>query len=159
MKKVIGAALLLTVLLMCLWYFNVYHQGRKPFRCDTQQVSLHVKAKSNIVLKASATVIFSTSKSGMFYFTGSIQENDTRYLLDRNIAFSITPSEIKGGNNVKFTHEQVHPADSTPNDIWRKYVMPEIELIDVYTEIVPLFHNAVLIRGFSNPFLVCIKQD
>lgn len=158
MKKIIGAALLLTVLLMCLWYFNVHHQDRKPFRCDTQQVSLQVKAKSNIILKASATIIFSSSKSGMLYISGSIKENDTRYLLDRNTAFSITPSEIKGGNNVQFTHEQVHPADTTPDYIWRKYVMPEIELVDIYTEVVPLFHNAVLIRGFSNPFLVCIKQ-
>ncbi|CAM3829457.1 hypothetical protein [Serratia silvae] len=159
MKKIIGAALLFIVLLMCLWYFNVHHQGRKPFRCDTQQLSLQVKAKSNIVLKASSTIIFSSSKSGMFYITGSIKENDTRYLLDRNITFSITPSEIKGGNNVQFTHEQVHPADNTPGNVWRNYVMPEIELVDVYTEVVPLFHNALLIRGFSNPFLVCIKQD
>ncbi|AYM91845.1 MULTISPECIES: hypothetical protein [Serratia] len=159
MKKIIGAALLLTVLLMCLWYFNVHHQGRKPFRCDTQQVSLQVKAKSNIVLKASATILFSSSKSGMFYISGSIKENDTRYLLDRNTAFTITPSEIKSGNNVQFTHEQVHPADNTPDYIWRKYVMPEVELVDIYTEVVPLFHNALLIRGFSNPFLVCIKQD
>ncbi|VTR30356.1 Uncharacterised protein [Serratia fonticola] len=109
MKKIIGAALLLTVLLMCLWSFNVHHQGRKPFRCDTQQVSLQVKAESNIVLNASATILFSSSKSGMFYISGSIKENDTRYLLDRNTAFTITPSEIKSGNNVQFTHEQVSP--------------------------------------------------
>ncbi|MGF6190579.1 hypothetical protein [Serratia sp. 2723] len=159
MKKNISATLLLTVLLMCLWYFNVHHKGRKPFRCDTQQVSLQVKAKSNIVLKASATIIFSSSQSGMFYISGSIKENDTRYLLDRNISFSTTPSEIKSGNNVQFTHEQVHPADNTPDYIWRKYVMPEVELVDIYTEVVPLLHNALLIRGFSNPFLVCIKQD
>ncbi|MEX3004755.1 hypothetical protein [Serratia fonticola] len=159
MKKIIGAALLLTVLLMCLWYFNAHHQGRNPFRCDTRQLSVQVKAKTNIVLNASSTILFSSSKSGMFYITGSVKENDTRYLLDRNISFAITPSEIKGGNNVQFTHEQIHPADNTPDDIWRKYVMPEIELVDIYTEVVPLFHNALLIRGFSNPFLVCIKQD
>jgi len=159
MKKIIGAALLLIVLLMCLWYFNVHHEGRKPFRCDTQQVLLQVKAKSNIVLNASTTILFSSSKSGMFYITGSIKENDTRYLLDRNVSFSITPAEIKMGNNIQFTHEQVHPADNTPDHIWRKYVMPEVELVDIYTEAVPLFHNALLIRGFSNPFLVCIKQD
>lgn len=159
MKKIIGAVLLLTVLLTCLWSFNVHHQGRKPFRCDTQQLSLQVKAESNIVLKASATIIFSSSKSGMFYISGSIKENDTRYLLDRNTSFTITPSEIKRGNNVQFTHDQVHPADNTPDDIWRKHIMPEIELVDIYTEVIPLFHNALLIRGFSNPFLVCIKQD
>lgn len=159
MKKIIGATLLLTALLICLWYLNVHHQSRKPFRCDTQQLSLQVKAKSNIVVKASATIIFSSTKSGMIYITGSLKENDTRYLLDRNTAFTITPSELKGGNNVQFTHEQVHPADNTPDYIWRKYVMPEIELVDIYMEIVPLFHNALLIRGFSNPFLVCIKQD
>ncbi|CAI0832533.1 TPA: hypothetical protein ACSTJY_004167 [Serratia fonticola] len=159
MKKIIGAALLLIVLLMCLWYFNVHHEGRKPFRCDTQQVLLQVKAKSNIVLNASTTILFSSSKSGMFYITGSIKENDTRYLLDRNVSFSITPAEIKMGNNIQFTREQVHPADNTPDHIWRKYVMPEVELVDIYTEAVPLFHNALLIRGFSNPFLVCIKQD
>ncbi|CAI0878677.1 hypothetical protein [Serratia fonticola] len=159
MKKIIGAALLLTVLLMCLWYFNAHHQGRNPFRCDTRQLSVQVKAKTNIVLNASSTILFSSSKSGMFYITGSVKENDTRYLLDRNISFAITPSEIKGGNNVQFTHEQIHPADNTPDNIWHNYLMPEIELVDIYTEAVPLFHNALLIRGFSNPFLVCIKQD
>ncbi|MGQ8775832.1 hypothetical protein ACUTQ5_15750 [Serratia sp. NA_112.1] len=158
MKKIIGAALLLTIILVCLWYFNVHYQSRKSFRCDTQQVSLQVKAKSNIVLKVSVTIIFSSSKSGIFYIIGSIKENNTRYLLDRNTSFTIMPSEIKGGNNVQFTHVQVHPADSTPDYLWKKYVMPEVELVDIYTELVPLFHNALLIRGFSNPFLVCIKQ-
>jgi hypothetical protein len=159
MKKIIGAALLLTVLLICLGYYTTHHQSKKPFRCDTQQLSVQVKAKNNIVLRASSTILFSSSKSGMFYITGSIKENDTRYLLDRNISFSVTPSGIKRGNNVQFTHEQVHPADNTPDNIWRNYLMPEIELVDVYTEVAPLFHNALLIRGLSNPFLVCIKQD
>lgn len=159
MKKIIGAALLLAVLFICLGYYITHQQSRKPFRCDTQQLSVQVKAKSNISLNANSTILFSSSKSGMFYITGSIKENDTRYLLDRNISFSITPSEIKTGNNVKFTHEQIHPADNTPDNIWRNYLMPEIELINIYTEVIPLFHNALLIRGFSNPFLVCIKQD
>lgn len=159
MKKIIGAALLLTVLLTCLWYFNVYHQGIKPFRCDTQQLSLQVKAKSNIVLNASTTIIFSSPKSGMFYITGSVKENDIRYLLDRNTSFTITPSAIEGGNNVKFTHKQVHPADTTPEYIWQKYVMPQIKLVDIYAEIIPLHHNALFIRGFTNPYLICIKQD
>ncbi|MGL5388373.1 MAG: hypothetical protein ACRC2A_05275 [Enterobacterales bacterium] len=158
MKKIIGAVLFLVILLPSLWYYS-QQQSRKPFRCDTQQISVQVKAQNNIVLNANSTIIFSSAKTGVAYITGSITENNTRYLLDRNISFSITPSEIKGNNNTQFTHENVHPADNTPDSVWHNFLMPEVENIDFYTEIKPLRGNALLIRGFTNPFLVCIRQD
>ncbi|WP_422526609.1 hypothetical protein [Serratia fonticola] len=159
MKRVIGTVLLFTVLLMCLWWWRSHHQDIKPFRCDTQQISLQVKRNSNIVLIANATVIFSSSKTSIVYITGSIKDNDKRYQLARKIFVTITPSELKGVNNTQITHEEVHPIDNTPDIIWRDFLMPEVEKVDFYTEIIPLFHNAVLIRGLTNPFLVCVKQD
>lgn len=159
MKRMIGAVLLFTALLMCLWWWHVHHQGRKPFRCDTQQISSLVKTHNNISLNANSTIVFSSSKTGIFYITGSIKENDTRYLLDRKIFFTITPSELKGANNTQITHEEVHPVDNTPDNVWRNIMMPEVKNVDFYTEITPLLHNAMLIRGLTNPFLVCIRQD
>ncbi|MFV8845424.1 hypothetical protein [Serratia fonticola] len=158
MKKVIGAVLFLASLLIGLWYYSLY-QGRKPFRCDAQQISVQVKAKKSIVLNANATVIFSSSKASLIYITGSIKEDETQYLLDRKIFFTITPSEIKGTDNTQLTHEEVHPGDNTPNQIWLNVLLPEIQRINFYTKIIPLHHNALLIRGVTNPFLVCTKQD
>ncbi|MBC3377670.1 hypothetical protein H8I69_00860 [Serratia fonticola] len=159
MKRIIATVLLLTALLMCLWWWHAHHQGRPPFRCDTQQISVQVKAQTNILLNANSTIIFSSSKTGIVNLVGSIKENDTRYQLSRKLFFTITPSELKGVNNTQITHEEVHPADNTPNNVWQKFLMPEVEKVDFYTELVPLFNNAVLIRGLVNPFLVCIKQD
>jgi hypothetical protein len=158
MNKVIAAVLLLAFLLIGLWYYSL-HQDRKPFRCDAQQIFLQVKGQKNIVLNANATVIFSSSKTGIVNINGSIKEDDTRYLLTRKIFFTITPSEIKGANNTQFTHEAVHPGDNTPDQIWRNFLLPEIERVDFYTEIMPLRHNALLIRGFTNPLMVCTRQD
>lgn len=157
MKKIIAAVLLLAFLLIGLWYYSL-HQGRKPFRCDAQQIYVQVKSQKNIVLNANSTVIFSSLKTGIVYITGSIKEDDTRYRLVRKIFFTITPSEIKGTNNTQLTHEEVHPSDNTPDKIWRNILLPEIQHVDFYTEIMPLRHNALLIRGFSNPFMVCIRQ-
>ncbi|VEI75043.1 Uncharacterised protein [Serratia fonticola] len=95
MKTVISTVLIFTALLIGLWYYSL-HQVRKPFRCDTQQIFVQVKGQKSIVLNANATVIFSSSKNGIVYISGSIKEGDTRYLLDRKIFFTITPSEIKG---------------------------------------------------------------
>lgn len=160
MKKIIGALLLLAALLMSLWYwYYSLHQGRKPFRCDTQQISVQVKSPKNIVLNANSTVIFSSAKNGIVYITGSIKEGETQYLLDRKIFFTITPSELQRNDDTQFTREEVHPGDSTPDPIWHNILLPEIQRTDFYTEIKPLFHNALLIRGINNPFLVCIKQD
>lgn len=158
MKKVIGAVLLVAFLLICLWYYSLL-QGRKPFRCDAQQISVQVKGQKNIFLNANATVIFSSSKTGIFYITGSIKEDDTRYLLDRKVFFTIMPSEIKGANNTQLTHEEVHPGDNTPDQIWRNFLLPETQHVDFYTELKPLHHNALLIRGFTNPLMVCTRQD
>lgn len=158
MKKTIGAALVIATLLIGLWYYQG-HNTRKPFRCDTQQISVQVKTQNPIVLNANSTVIFSSAETGIAYITGSITENGTRYLLDRNISFTITPSELKGSNNTQFTHEEVHPADNTPDNVWRNVLMPEVENVDFYTKITPLLHNALLIQGVTNPFLACVMQD
>ncbi|CAI2006528.1 TPA: hypothetical protein ACSTLY_004229 [Serratia fonticola] len=158
MKKIIGAVLFLASLLIGLWYYSL-QQGRKPFRCDAQQVSVQVKAQKSIVLNANSTIIFSSSNTGIIFITGSIKEDDTRYLLDRKIFFTITPSEIKGTDNTQLTHEEVHPGDNTPNKIWINILLPEIQRIGFYTETIPLHHNALLIRGVTNPFLACTKQD
>jgi hypothetical protein len=158
MKKVIIAVLLFASLVIGLWYYSL-HQSRKPFRCDAQQISVQVKGKKNIVLNANATVIFSSSKNSLIYITGSIKEDDTRYLLDRKIFFTITPSEIKGANNTQLTHEEVHPGDNTPDQIWRNFLLPEIQHVDFYSEMKSLRQNALLISGVTNPFLVCTKQD
>ncbi|MEB7884167.1 hypothetical protein [Serratia fonticola] len=159
MKRISSAVLIFSVLLMCIWWWHHYHQGRKPFRCDTQQISILLKTHNNISLNANSTIVFSSSKTGIVYITGSIKENDTRYLLDRKIFFTITPSELKGANNTQITHEEVHPVDTTPDNVWRNIIMPEVKNVDFYTEITPLFHNAMLIRGLTNPFLVCTRQD
>lgn len=158
MKKNICIGLSLAVVLMCFWYYHSHYLSRKSFHCDTQQISVQVKAKNDIFLNAYSTVVFSSSKTGIIYITGSIKENDTRYLLDRNISFVVTPSEVKGGKNTQFTHEEVHPADNTPDKIWRNFLMPEIGHVEFHTEILPLLHNALLLRGLTNPFLICIKQ-
>ncbi|MEX3004746.1 hypothetical protein [Serratia fonticola] len=158
MKKIIGAVLLLASLLIGLWYYSL-HQGRKPFRCDTQQISVQVKGKKNIVLNANSTVIFSSSNTGIVYISGSIKEDDTRYLLARKIFFTINPSEIKGADNTQFTHEERHPGDNTPDQIWRDFLLPEIQHVDFHSEIIKLHQNALLISGVTNPFLVCTKQD
>ncbi|WP_431225146.1 hypothetical protein ACQ86O_10355 [Serratia sp. L9] len=157
MKKMIGAVLFTAILLIYLWYYT--QQGRKPFRCDTQQISVQVKAKTDILLNANSTVIFSSAQNGIVYLIGSVKENDTRYLLDRKIFFIITPSELEGVNNTQLTHEDVHPADSTPDIIWRNFLLPEIQNVNFYTEIITLFHNALLIKGVNNPLLVCIRQS
>ncbi|ALX96642.1 hypothetical protein AV650_25270 [Serratia fonticola] len=158
MKTVISTVLIFISLLIGLWYYSL-HQVRKPFRCDAQQISVQVKGQKSIVLNANATVIFSSSKNGIVYISGSIKESDTRYLLARKIFFTITPSEIKGTNNTQLTHEEVHPGDNTPEKIWRDFLLPEIQHVDFYSEIKKLRHNALLISGVTNPFLVCTKQD
>lgn len=156
MKKFVGAVLFTAILLLCLWYYTQH--GRKPFRCDTQQISVLVKAQTDIVLNANSTVIFSSAQNGIVYLIGSVKENDTRYLLDRKIFFTLTPSELEGASNTQLTHEEVHPADSTPDRIWQNFLLPEVQRVNFYTQIIPLFHNALLIKGVSNPFLVCIRQ-
>lgn len=158
MKKVIGAVLLLASLLIGLWYYSL-HQGKKPFRCDTQQIYVQVKAMKNINLNANSTIIFSSSKTGIVYIAGSIKEDDTRYLLDRKIFFTRTPSELKGSDNTQLTREEVHPSDNTPDKIWRDVLLPEIQQVDFHTEITQLRHNALLIRGVNNPFLIYTTQD
>ena len=157
MKKLIGIILFIIILLMCLlsWYFH--HRTKSIFRCDTQTMSVLIKWPKNIELNANSTIMLASSGTGIIYITGSIKENDEKYVINRTIFFTITPLEREGANKTQFTHEDIHPGDNTPENIWNDYLRPNFMHVNFYTEIIPLHYNAVLIKGVNNPYLVCIK--
>jgi hypothetical protein len=156
MKKFISAFLFI-ILLMCLlsWYFH--HYTKSIFRCDTQKMSVLIKWPKIIELNANSTIMISPSEAGIIYITGSIQENDDKYVINRTIAFTMTPLGREGANKTQFTHEEIHPGDNTPENIWTDYLRPNFMHVNFYMEIIPLLHNAVLIKGVNNPYFVCIK--
>lgn len=158
MRKIIVTVLLLTLLLLCLWFYS-HHHNRKPFRCDTQQLSVLIKAKKNIALNASVTIVFSSKTTGIVYVTGSLKEEETRYLLSRKLFFTITPSELENASNTLITHEDIRPSDNTPDSIWRNIVLPEMQNVSFYTQIIPLLNNALLVQSLTNPLLICTRQD
>ncbi|MGL5388540.1 MAG: hypothetical protein ACRC2A_06115 [Enterobacterales bacterium] len=158
MKKIILALLLIISLCAILFYVYQY-ASRKPFHCDAQMFA-HLKVSDNnsVEVNTHVDVILISPHDGIMKFSGSVKNNGASYVLRRTVYFTITPSELENVNKVVFTRTESHPVDNTPTDLWQNRVLPQTPGIGFYSKIRALDKDAIIIKGFSNPLLVCIRR-
>lgn len=156
MKKIMF--FVLTLIFAC-GYLYYHYKNETVFRCETQLLS-HIeldnkKTEANL----HATIIFTLYNNIFFEVTGSFKQDNQKYMVNRKIIFTIKPSLLNGMNKTIITHEVVNPLDQVPEKQWQRYILPATLGEEFYTEIVKLNKNAVLLQGFSNPLLVCVRSE
>lgn len=158
MKKIVVALLL--IISLCTLLFYVYqYASHKPFHCDAQLFAhLKVSEGDPVEVNTHVDVIFTSQHDGVMKFSGSIKNNGNSYVLRRTVFFTIAPSELENVNKVVFTRTESHPVDNTPADLWQNRVLPQTPGIEFYSKIRAVNKNAIIIKGFSNPLIVCIRR-
>lgn len=155
MKK--KAFFLLTVILIC-GYLYYHYKKETPFRCDTQVFS-HIELDDNkIEANLHVTIAFTLDNNILLEATGSFKQDNQQYRVSRKIFFTTKPSLLNGMKKTIITHEVINQLDQVPEKQWRRYFLPEPGE-EFYTERVKLNKNAVLLQGFSNPLLVCVRSE
>lgn len=155
MKKIMF--FVLTIIFIC-GYLYYYYKNEPVFRCETQLLSHIELDNKKIETNLHATIIFTLYNNIFFEVTGSFKQNNQQYMVNRKIIFTIKPSLLSGMNKTIITHEAINPLDQVPKELWQRYILPAAPGDEFYTEIVKLNNNAVLLQGFSNPLLVCVRQ-
>ncbi|WMT14098.1 hypothetical protein [Serratia fonticola] len=158
MKKIVVALLL--IISLCSTIFYLYQwQSRKPFHCDAQLFAhLKINEADAVEVNTHVDVIFRSPHDGIMKFSGSIKNKGNDYILRRTVYFTITPSELENVNEIVFIRTESHPTDNTPTDLWQNRVLPQTPGIGYYSKIRNLEKNAIIIKGFTNPLLVCIRR-
>ena len=158
MKKSVIALLL--IISLCTTLFYVYqYASHKPFHCDAQMFAhLNAREGDGVEVNTHVDIIFTSEHDGTMKFSGSIKNQGQSYVLRRTVFFSIAPSELEGVNKVTFTRTESHPVDNTPADLWQNRVLPQTPGIGFYSKIRALDKDAIIIKGFSNPLIVCIPR-
>lgn len=158
MKKIVVALLL--IISLCATLFYIYQvQSRKPFHCNAQLFAqLKLYETDKVEVNTHVDVIFRSTHDGIMKFSGSIKNKGNNYILRRTVYFTINPSELENVNEVVFTRTESHPVDNTPEDLWQNRVLPQTPGIGFYSKIKGLEKNAIIIKGFTNPLIVCIRS-
>lgn len=158
MKKLVIALLLLISLCALLFYVYQYATHR-PFHCDAQLFA-HLKVSDNekIEVNTHVDIILVSQHDGIMKYSGSINDKGKSYVLRRTVFFTITPSELDNMNKIVFTRTESHPVDTTPADLWQNRVLPQTPGITYYSRFRALDKDAIIIKGFSNPLIVCIRR-
>ncbi|TQI82270.1 FidL-like putative membrane protein [Serratia fonticola] len=158
MKKLAIISLFLISLGSILFYIYQSPQ-RKPFHCDAEMIA-HISdpGVERVDLNAHIDIMYTSENYGFIKFSGSVKHGENHYSLSRNTYFTITPSDLENVNKIAFTHEDIHPRDNTPEDLWKNRILPQIPGIEFYSKVRVVNKNAIIIKGFSNPLLVCIRH-
>jgi hypothetical protein len=158
MKKLVVALLLIISLFVILFYVYQY-ASRKPFHCDAQLFAhLKVKDDDRVDINTHIDVIFISQHEGSIKFSGSVKNQGHSYILRRTVFFTIAPSELEKVNKIAFTRTETHPVDNTPADLWQNRVLPQTPGIEFYSKIRALENDAIIIKGFSNPLIICVRR-
>ncbi|WP_411751861.1 hypothetical protein [Serratia sp. (in: enterobacteria)] len=158
MKK-FAVALLLIISLCAILFYVYQYASRKPFHCDAQMFAhLKVRDGDGVEVNTHVDVIFISQHEGSIKFSGSIKNQGHSYILRRTVFFTIAPSELENVNKLVFTHTESHPVDNTPTDLWENRVLPQTPGIEFHSKIMALDKNAIILKGFSNPLLICIRR-
>ncbi|MFT2794314.1 MULTISPECIES: hypothetical protein [Serratia] len=158
MKKIVVALLL--IISLCSTLFYIYQvQSRKPFHCDAQLFAhLKINEADAVEVNTHVDVIFRSAYDGILKFSGSIKNKGHDYILRRTVYFTVAPSELENVNEIVFTRTESHPTDNTPADLWQNRVLPQTPGIGFYSKIRDLDRDAIIIKGFTNPLIVCIRR-
>lgn len=158
MKKIV--AILLSIISLGAILFYVYQfLTYRPFHCDAQMFAhLSTKDDDKIEVNTHIDIIYSSERNGIMKFSGSVKDQTKSYILRRTAHFTISQSELENVNKVVFTRTESHPLDNLPDDLWVNRVLPQTPGIEFYSKIRALERNAIIIKGFSNPLIVCIRR-
>lgn len=146
------------VILIC-GYLYYHYKSEEVFRCDGQLLSHIELDNSKIETNLHGTIVFTLNNNMIFEVSGSFNQDNQQYIVNRKMFFTIKPSLLDGMNKTIITHEVTNPLDQVPVELWRRYILPATLGEEFYTEIVKLNKNAVLLQGFSNPLLVCVRSE
>lgn len=129
----------------------------ESFKCMSQYKT-HVEDDTESVnFEGRITVFLQNDNKGFFSLAGHVSTKDNHYLLARNTYFILAPEEVNQVKKANITKVIKHPTDTTPDDIWMDYILPELPGIDFHIEIWPLKDNLVLIKSINTGYLVCAK--
>ncbi|MGF6190378.1 hypothetical protein [Serratia sp. 2723] len=158
MKKIVVTLLLIISLSSILFYLYQW-QSLKPFHCNAQVFAhLKIDEADAVEVNTHVDIIFRSPHDGIMKFSGSIKNKGNSYNLRRTVYFTVTPSELENVNEIVFTRTESHPLDNTPENLWHNRVLPQTPGIGFYSKIKELNNNAIIIKGFTNPLVVCIRQ-
>lgn len=156
MKKI--AFFLLTVIFIC-GYLYYHYKKETAFRCDTQLLT-HIEIDNNkIETNLYITIAFTLDNNIFFEVSGSLKQGNQQYIVNRKIFFTTKPSLLNGMKKTIITHEVINQLDQVPEELWRRYFLPASPGVEFYAERIKLNKNAVLLQGFSNPLLVCVRSE
>lgn len=148
------------IIVLCLiFFFTSQKNNRRPFHCDAQSIIHIIKDGENeTYINSYIDIIFSSEDQGVMMFSGTAKSKDKDYIISRKIFFTITKTELERVNKTVYTHEKIDAKDNTPAELWYDRVLPEIPGIELYSEVKKLHKNAILIKAFSVPLIVCVRQ-
>lgn len=146
------------MILIC-GYLYYHYKNETAFRCDTQLLSHIELDNTKIETNLHTTIVFTSYNNVLFEVSGSFKKDQQQYRVSRKIFFTIKPSLLNGMKKTILTHKVVNQLDQVPDELWQRYFLPASPGVEFYTEIVKLNKNAVLLQGFSNPLLVCVRSE
>jgi hypothetical protein len=106
-------------------------------------------------LNLDINVVTTNEGSGEFVAVGSLSGSGHNYVVSRRIFITIERSNFKGVTKSTIIHEVRHPIDNIPDDLWRKYILPEVPGIAFYMEMRKLGNDLYFIKGLTSPHFVC----
>ncbi|CAI0779334.1 TPA: hypothetical protein ACSTJ0_000250 [Serratia fonticola] len=155
--KIILTPLLIAFIVSGLFYYH-HHQIR-PFRCDAQSISHIEQGEDKVDLNLNVNIIFTLHNEGVLSFTGSVKHAGREYLVNRELFFTSTPSELEGTNKTKITREEINKNDELPLGLWQQYILSKVQGTEFYTNLTAVNHNGMLLQELSNPLFVCVRSE
>jgi|SRR5471030_957403 len=156
MKKIIIS--LLCIAILCSYLFYRYH-SKHSFRCDAQLISHIEQSNSKIEVNLHANIIFMLHDEGSLLLIGSVTKDGKKYLVNRTLFFTIRPSELRGINKTVITREEINKSNEIPEEVWLKYISPEVSGVEFYSEMNEVNKNGMLLEMLSNPLFVCARVE
>lgn len=156
MKKIIIS--LLCIIVLSSYFFYRYYD-KKSFRCDAQLVSHIEQSNSKVELNLHANIIFMLHNEDALSLIGSVKHDGKEYLVNRTVFFIAHPSELSNMNKTTVTHEDINKSDEVPQEVWLRYILPEVPGTEFYSEMKKMNKNGMLVQTLSNPLFVCARVE
>lgn len=159
-KKLIFAIPVLALILLTSWIVYTHSERKNlPLICESNHLlTTYWQYDKNTPITVNTDVFISLtdSENGVLSVNGTVERKGNLYILSRRVNYHTSPMMLNGMRKITFTKETAHLVDNTPDEIWQKYFIPEKIGVEFYVEVTMLNDNTMYLKGFSNPYNICV---
>ena len=143
-------------LLLCIFLFSGYwlYRHNLSFTCSSSTASFASNINNAITLNFTQTMTFSYQGQAVIHLSGDINEDSTRYILNRTVVYAYT----RVGDSLyslKVVRANRTGSDTVPEHLEKAYLGPLLSAAHRIIGIRTMPSGNILISNNAGPYLIC----